>query len=108
MAVDQAVALASAALLAENGLTEVGQQVEEVRLVDVVSGAHGEARDPALFGQPDPIGALRARPAGEDLGRDAAAAELLADGTDVDIHAAVLARPEGSDRRRVQTNDGQG
>src|SRR5438552_2211532 len=108
MAVDQAVVVASAALLAKNGLAEVGQQVEEVCLVDVVGWPHGQARDPALFGQPDTIGALRARPAGEDLGRDAAAAELFADGTDVDVHPAVFARPEGSDRRRVQTDDGQG
>src|SRR5256714_1476041 len=108
MAVDQAVAESAAALLAKNGLAEVGQQVEEVRLVDVLGGPHGQARDPALFGQPDTIGALRARPAGEDLGRNAAAAELFADGTDVDIHPAVLARPQGSDRRRVQTDDGQG
>src|SRR5437764_15496943 len=108
MAVDQAVVVASAALLAKNGLAEVGQQVEEACLVDVVGWPHGQARDPALFGQPDTIGALRARPAGEDLGRDAAAAELFADGTGVDGPLAVLARPEGSDRRAGPTCAGQG
>src|SRR5207245_1045776 len=99
VAVDQAIAAAAATLLAQDGFAEVGKQIEEARLIDVVRGSNGEARDPALLGQPDPVPPVRARPAGEDFGRDAATAELFADRPDVDVHPAVFARPEGGDGR---------
>ena len=107
VAVDQAIAAAAATLLAQDGFAEVGKQIEEARLIDVVRGSNGKARDPALLGQPDPVPPVRARPAGEDFGRDAATAELFADRPDVDVHPAVLARPKGRDRGRVQTDDGE-
>src|ERR1700682_2792229 len=107
MAVDQAVVRAAPALLAQDCFAEVRKQVEELRLVDVVGGSDAKARDPALLGQLHPVEAIRARPPGEDLGRDAAAGGTFAHRPDVDVHAAVLASPEGSDRRCVQTDDGE-
>src|SRR5205807_7384520 len=80
---------------------------EKLPLVDVSGGSDTEARDPALFRQAHPVGAVRAGAAREDLGRDAAATQLFADRADVDVHPAVLACPQGGDRRRVQTDDGE-
>src|ERR1700694_131253 len=99
------IAPSAAPLLAQDRLAEVGEQVEEARLLDVLGGPDGQARHPAALGQPDPVRPLLTRPPGEDLGVDAAPAQLLAHRPYVDVHPTVFARPQGGDRRGVQADD---
>src|SRR5260370_41674453 len=95
MAVDEAVANPAASRLGENGLPEFWKQIEEARLVDVFRRPYGQARHPAPPREPDPVRPLLTRPPGDNLGRDAAPAQLLADRPHRDVPPALFARPAG-------------
>src|SRR5947208_14513166 len=107
MAVDQAVADTAPPLLAEHRLGEAGAQIEVPALIEVFGGPNPQPGYPALLCQPHPLGSVDAGPPGEDLGRDTAPAELLADRPDIDVHPAVFSRPEGGNRRGMQAHDGE-
>src|ERR1700737_1308419 len=105
MRVDQAVSGSPPPCLVEHGLREGGQLVEKAGFVDLLGRTNGQPGHPALFGEANPVRPRCAGAPGEDLGRDAAPAELLADCPQVDVHPAVFARPKGSDRRSVDADD---
>src|SRR2546429_1608791 len=107
MAVHQPVARTAPPLLAEHGLGEAGEQVEQSPLIEVFGRSNPQPGDPALFCQPHAVGPVHAGAPGEDLGWDTAPAQLFADCPDIDVHSAVLSRPECGNRRGVQAHDGE-
>ena len=96
--VDEAVASATPARLVEDGLSEVRQQIEQLRFVHLAARANGEPGHPAPIGEPHPVRAGTAGLAGKHLSRNPPPAEFLAHRPQVDVHPAVFARPERSDR----------
>ena len=105
MRVNQLVAGATPARLVDHRLGQLGKQIEEPALVDLLGRADREPGDPAALGKPHSVWAGSARAPGEDFGGNAAPAQFLADRPQIDIHPAVFTRPQGSDRRGMHADD---